>query len=205
MPGTKRFICAPNKNQSAQIAREKMIEIYDRWPLLKREVLGGEVSDLPGSFGKDYVSINDYEGTVVDINLRSTRIKTLDNSIITIPNEIVANSITTNYSAIDKRRIDEVIGIVYSTSNEKIDKAVQIIKDILRVNQEVETNDNLVYLEKLNSSSIDIHMQAYVKYSDVHNLRRIRENVIKEIIRQYRNEGIDFAFPSQSIYLTNEN
>ncbi len=153
----------------------------------------------------DYVSINDYEGTVVDINLRSTRIKTLDNSIITIPNEIVANSITTNYSAIDKRRIDEVIGIVYSTSNEKIDKAVQIIKDILRDNQEVETNDNLVYLEKLNSSSIDIHMQAYVKYGDVHNLRRIRENVIKEIIRQYRNEGIDFAFPSQSIYLTNEN
>lgn len=55
IPGTKRFICAPNKNQSAQIAKEKILEIYDRWPLLRREVVGGTVSDTPGNFGKDYV------------------------------------------------------------------------------------------------------------------------------------------------------
>ena len=55
MPGTKRFICAPNKNQSAQIAKEKIYEIYDRWPLLRKEVVGGEISDTPGNFGKDYV------------------------------------------------------------------------------------------------------------------------------------------------------
>ena len=55
IPGTKRFICAPNKNQSAQIAKEKIIEIYDRWPLLRKEVIGGDVSDTPGNFGKDYV------------------------------------------------------------------------------------------------------------------------------------------------------
>lgn len=55
IPGTKRFICAPNKNQSAQIAKEKIVEIYDHWPLLRKEVIGGEISDTPGNFGKDYV------------------------------------------------------------------------------------------------------------------------------------------------------
>lgn len=55
MPGTKRFICAPGKSQSAQIAREKIIEIYDRWPLIRKEIVGGEISDTPGNFGKDYV------------------------------------------------------------------------------------------------------------------------------------------------------
>lgn len=55
IPGTKRFICAPNKNQSAQIAKEKIVEIYDHWPLLRKEVVGGNVSDTPGNFGKDYV------------------------------------------------------------------------------------------------------------------------------------------------------
>ena len=55
MPGTKRFICAPGKGQSAQIAKEKIVEIYDRWPLIRKEVVGGEVSDTPGNFGKDYV------------------------------------------------------------------------------------------------------------------------------------------------------
>ena len=55
MPGTKRFICAPNKNQAAQIAKEKILEIYERWPLLRKEVIGGDVSATPGNFGKDYV------------------------------------------------------------------------------------------------------------------------------------------------------
>ena len=43
MPGTKRFICAPNKNQSAQIAKEKIVEIYDHWPLLRKEVVNLEM------------------------------------------------------------------------------------------------------------------------------------------------------------------
>lgn len=51
-PGTKRFICAPNKIQSAQIAKEKIIEIYDRWPLIRKEVVGGDISDTPGNFGE---------------------------------------------------------------------------------------------------------------------------------------------------------
>ena len=55
IPGTKRFICAPNKNQSAQIAREKIFEIYSNWPLLRREVVGGDISETPGNYGKDYV------------------------------------------------------------------------------------------------------------------------------------------------------
>lgn len=55
MPGTKRFICAPGKGQSAQIAKEKIYEIYDRFPLIRKEVIGGEIMDTPGNFGKDYV------------------------------------------------------------------------------------------------------------------------------------------------------
>jgi len=153
----------------------------------------------------DYVEIGDVEGTVFDINLRSTKLKTLDNSIITIPNNIVANSLITNISAIEQRRIDEVIGITYDTPNDKIEKAIEILKQIIRNNNEVVTNDTLIYLEKLNSSSIDIHLQAYVKYGDLTNYRRVKENVILEIIKNFRAENISFAFPSQSIYISNEN
>ena len=75
IPGTKRFICAPNKNQSAQIAKEKIVEIYDRWPLLKREVIGGDISDTPGNFGKDYVTLKFRNGSQFDVvgALDSTR------------------------------------------------------------------------------------------------------------------------------------
>lgn len=67
IPGTKRFICAPNKNQSAQIAKEKIYEIYEKWPLLRREVIGGEISDTPGNFGKDYVTIKFRNGSQFDV------------------------------------------------------------------------------------------------------------------------------------------
>lgn len=75
IPGTRRFICAPNKNQSAQIAKEKIIEIYDRFPLLRKEIVGGEVSDTPGNFGKDYVTLNFRNGSTFEVvgALESTR------------------------------------------------------------------------------------------------------------------------------------
>lgn len=67
IPGTKRFICAPNKNQSAQIAKEKLAEIFATWPLLRKEVIGGEVSDMPGNYGKDYVTLKFRNGSQFDV------------------------------------------------------------------------------------------------------------------------------------------
>ena len=75
MPGTKRFICAPGKGQSAQIAKEKIAEIYDKWPLIRREVIGGDITDTPGNFGKDYVTLKFRNGSQFDVvgALDSTR------------------------------------------------------------------------------------------------------------------------------------
>lgn len=75
MPGTKRFICAPNKTQAAKIAQEKIYEIYERWPLLRREVLGGDISDTPGNFGRDYVTLKFRNSSIFDVvgALDSTR------------------------------------------------------------------------------------------------------------------------------------
>ena len=102
-----------------------------------------------------------------------------------------------------QRRINEVIGITYDTSDEKITKAIEILKNILNNNEEITTNT--VFLKQLNSSSIDIQIIAYIKYGDIDNFRRIRENIIIKILKEYKKEGIDFAFPSQTIYVNNEN
>jgi hypothetical protein len=63
MPGTKRFICAPFKNQSAQIGKEKLAEIFTHWPLLRREVVGGDLSEMPGNYGKDYITLKFRNGS----------------------------------------------------------------------------------------------------------------------------------------------
>ena len=74
-PNSKRFICAPGKGQSAAIAKEKLYEIFQHWPLLRKEVIGGDVSECPGNYGKDYVTLNFRNGARFDVvaPLDSTR------------------------------------------------------------------------------------------------------------------------------------
>ena len=67
IPGRKVFICAPNKNQGAQIAKEKIYEIYRHWPLIRNEVFGSELSENPGNFSKDMVTIKFRNGSQFDV------------------------------------------------------------------------------------------------------------------------------------------
>lgn len=67
MPGTKRFIVATYKVQAAKIAKEKISEIFQHWPLLRREIIGGDVMELPGNYGKDYVTLKFRNGSQLDV------------------------------------------------------------------------------------------------------------------------------------------
>lgn len=67
MPGTKRFICAPAKNQSAQIAKEKIVEIYDKFPLIKNEIKENKSRNIPGNFGNDSVTLSFKNGSQFDV------------------------------------------------------------------------------------------------------------------------------------------
>ena len=69
IPGRKVFMCANTKQQAAQITKEKIYEIYDHWPLLKKEIIGWELNEYPGNFGKDYVSLRFRNGSIFDVVL----------------------------------------------------------------------------------------------------------------------------------------
>lgn len=67
MPGTKRFIVATYKRQAAKVAKEKIFEIYQHWPLLRKEIIGGDISETPGNFGADYVTLKFRNGSQLDV------------------------------------------------------------------------------------------------------------------------------------------
>lgn len=67
IPGHKSFICAPFASQGAKIAKEKIVEIFQHWPLIRREVVGGDILEQPGNFGKDYCQIRFRNGSVFDV------------------------------------------------------------------------------------------------------------------------------------------
>ena len=148
----------------------------------------------------DYIRVNNIEGTVENITLHSTKVRTLDNFMVTIPNNIIDSNIVENISRAKKRKIQVVFGITYDTSEEKIQKAISIIKSVMKNRHDV-TQDFRVNLDALDSSSINIKLFGYVKTSSIITLEKVRGEILLEVIKQFRAEGIEFAFPSQTIYM----
>lgn len=163
----------------------------------------GILSDHSYQLG-DYVEINNYEGTVEEINMRSTKIRALDNSLIILPNDVVAGTIIKNVSVAHKRRIFETFGVTYDTSNDKLKRAIEIIEEIAEQNPNIH-NDYLVYTETLDSSSINIKAHAYTKTNVYAEFVKIRSDFILEVVKRFREENIEFAFPSQTVYMAKEN
>ena len=157
------------------------------------------ISDKAFEVG-DYIKIGALEGTVEDINLRSTKLRTLDNALTIIPNSTVSNGEIVNVTKAHKRRILETIGVTYDTSDEKLKLAIEILEDILQKNSEV-YGDYVVFLDTLADSSINIKISAYVKTNNYVKFLKIKEQVLLEAIRRFREESIDFAFPSRTIYM----
>ncbi len=160
------------------------------------------ISDKSFQIG-DYIKFGAYEGTVEDINMRSTKIRTLDNALTIIPNSVVANDAIINISAGRRKRIFEIIGITYDTSNEKIERAVKIIEEILESHEEI-SKDYIVNLHELGSSSINIRVNAYVKTKVFNKYLKVKENFLMEVIKKFREEGIEFAFPTQTLYIAGQ-
>lgn len=148
----------------------------------------------------DYIRVNNIEGTVENITLHSTKVRTLDNFMVTIPNNIIDSNIVENISRAKKRKIQIFFGITYDTSEEKIQKAISIIKSVMKNRHDV-TQDFRVNLDALDSSSINIKLFGYVKTSSIITLEKVRGEILLEVIKQFRAEGIEFAYPSQTIYM----
>jgi len=152
----------------------------------------------------DYVKINGVEGYVEDINLRSTKVRDLDNFLSIVPNNIAANAIVINVSRAKKRLLKETFGVTYSTSNELIQKAQEILHEVAHNHKNIE-KDFHIAIHDLGESSINIRFMGYVKSGSYFKFLKVRGEFIQETITQFRAAGIDFAFPSRSVYIENGN
>ncbi len=157
----------------------------------------------------DYVVINqsinnkDVEGIIEDINFRSTKIRSFDDSLIVIPNNITANSTIINNSYRKKRPIREIISLTYNVSDEQINIAIKIIKDILKNNESIIENDNIVELDSLGEYSVNILLLTYTSKTSFNSYQEVKAEVLSEIYAKFNQNNLDFAYPTQDIILKN--
>lgn len=158
------------------------------------------IFDKPFIVG-DLIQTNSYIGTIEDVTMRSTKIRTLEDSVITVPNSTLTGDAIINLSRMNKRRINLEFGLLYSTSNELLKKCENDIREYLTVNDEILDEPIRVHFSKLDNSSLNIEIVCYTKTSDIDEYLDIIGDVnykIKEIIES-NNAG--FAYPSTSVYI----
>ncbi len=151
----------------------------------------------------DYIRVNNFEGIVENISLRSTKIRTLDHFVVSIPNSLIASNIVENITKAKKRRINTTFGITYDTENEKIQNAIDILKNIVQ-NRNDTLKDFIINIDALDSSSINIRLIVNVKTTSAIELAKVKSEIYFEAIKQFRAANISFAFPSQTIYIAKD-
>jgi len=150
----------------------------------------------------EWIKVGGVEGTVEDIGMRTTKIRSFEKSLITVPNQIVSNSPIENFSRRGVRRIKMHIGLTYSTSAEQLDNIVKEIRSMLHNHEKISQKETLlVNFESFGDSSLNIFIYAFTNTSNWERYLNIREEIHMKIIKIVEENGSSFAFPSRSIYL----
>jgi MscS family membrane protein len=138
--------------------------------------------------------------------MRSTKIRTLDGHLVTIPNGELANKIIKNIGKRPYIKRTANITITYDTPPEKIEKALGIIKEILDNHEGM--NENFpprVYFSEFNADSLNILAQYWYHPPDYWAFMDFCEKFNKTLFKRFNEECIDFAFPTQTVYLAGDN
>ena len=145
---------------------------------------------------KDRIQVDGFDGIVEEVGLRSTRLRTLEGRIVTIPNSRFTDNSVTNVTSQPTLKVKLNLGLTYDTDEVQMQKAIDILEDIVK-NQEAITDDYAAGFNGFGDFSLNILFIYYVK-PDSHWLDT-QTLVNKEILRRFYKEGLEFAFPTQTI------
>ncbi|MBN2343632.1 MAG: mechanosensitive ion channel family protein [Deltaproteobacteria bacterium] len=156
--------------------------------------------DKPFQVG-DWIETANVEGTVEEIGLRTTRIRTFANSLITIPNSTFTTNPVNNWSQMKKRRIKMTIGVTYSTSSAKMGELVKEIRRLIADNPKIKNDFYLVNFDNFGPSSLDVFIYCFTETTNWGEFLQTKEEFLLTIMDKVESLGLNFAFPTQSVHL----
>ncbi len=159
------------------------------------------VLDKPFVLG-DFLVIDSLSGNVEKVGIKTTRVRSLSGEQLVFSNNDLLGSRIRNYGRMSERRILFTIGVVYQTSAEKLEQVPELIKDII-VKQESARFDR-AHFKAFGAYSLDFEIVYYVESSDYALYMHIQQAVNYEIFRRFAEIGIEFAYPTQKLFLTQE-
>ena len=153
----------------------------------------------------DWINIEGVaEGEVEKIDFRSTLIRRFDKAPIFVPNSVLSDSEIINFSEMPFRRIRFNVGLIYQTTPETILNIRKDIEDYVAKNDDLVNADEAtttIRVTQFNDSSIDLLIYCFTKSTRWYDYTKAKEDLILEIIKIVKNNGSDFAYPTQTIHL----
>jgi MscS family membrane protein len=158
--------------------------------------------DNPFKVG-DWIKLKDAEGTVEEIGFRSTRIRTFYNSVVTLPNAMIAKEVVDNMGIRPARRIRQIIGITYETPIPMITQFCDEVRYMITNHPQVNADSVTVNFNNFNASSLDILVNFHIRVFTGPEEMELQQKIFIQILEIASRLKVDFAYPTQTTYSKN--
>jgi MscS family membrane protein len=159
--------------------------------------------DKPFTIG-DHIRVNSIEGTVEHIGFRSTRIRTLEKTYLTVPNKKMVDTELDNLTLRLQRRVKFDISLLYETTSEQFKTIVADIQAYIDNHPQILPTDNKVRLFSFGDSGINIMVMYFVNTKDNDIYLNVRQEINYKIMEIVQNRGSDFAYPTTTVVMRNQ-
>ncbi|MGD9902232.1 MAG: mechanosensitive ion channel domain-containing protein [Vicinamibacterales bacterium] len=156
--------------------------------------------DQPIRIG-DFVRVDDFVGTVEDIGLRSTRFRTLDRTVVSIPNGQLAGQRLESFQLRDRMRLATTIGLTYDTTQSQMRTVLAGFERVLRAHPHIWPDAVVVRFKEFGASSLDIEIMAWFAVPTWGDFQVCREEVLLGFMGVVEEAGASFAFPTRTVHL----
>jgi MscS family membrane protein len=162
------------------------------------------IFDRPFKIG-DVVLAEGMEGVVEEVGFRSTKIRTFNKSLISVPNSMIANMPIDNITLSNKRRIRMTIGVTYDATTLQLRNLTARIRTLLNQHPGIDGDGVQVSFTDFGASSLDILIQCFTITPNWNEYMDVREEVCLQIMEVLEELGLSFAFPSRTVFLHHAN
>ncbi len=152
----------------------------------------------------DFVKVEDFVGTVEGVGLRSTRIRTLDRTLISMPNGKLADQRLETFAARDRFRFATTIGLTYGTTAAQVRGVREGLERILRAHPKLWPDSVMVRFVGFGASSLDLEVMCWFVVKDYDEFLLVREEVLLSFMDEVEAQGSGFAFPTQTVHLVQD-
>lgn len=164
-----------------------------------KNIFGGMVIfiDKPFRIG-DQIRIDNIEGAVIYIGVRSTRLRTLNGRVVTIPNLQFSDRPIENISNEIGRRVNTTLGLTYNTSSERMELALKLLREISDNNKHlIEHERTMIFFEKFNAYSLDVNFYYFIRTEQ--DILATQSIINLQILKTFNEHKLEFAFPTQTV------